>query len=150
MLFRSHKRIPDSKVQVRIPDDLIMVPMDATLIEQVLINLLENAVYHSGSATPILLTVSADSRLVWFRIRDYGRGIDPDSLDTLFDGYTSTQNRSSDSHKCMGIGLSICRTIINAHHGQISVANHPDGAEFTFILPLGELMYESETDSSDH
>ena len=149
-LQRLHKRIPDSKVQVRIPDDLIMVPMDATLIEQVLINLLENAVYHSGSATPILLTVSADSRLVWFRIRDYGRGIDPDSLDTLFDGYTSTQNRSSDSHKGMGIGLSICRTIINAHHGQISVANHPDGAEFTFTLPLGEHIYESEIDRSDH
>ena len=149
-LQRLHKRLPDSRIQVQIPEDLIMVPMDATLIEQVLINLLENAVYHSGSATPILLSVSADSRLAWFRIRDYGDGIDPGSLDSLFNGYTSTQNHSSDSHKGMGIGLSICRTIINAHHGQISAANHSDGAEFTFTLPLGDNAYESETDSSDH
>lgn len=142
-LTRFHKRIPGAKVQVLIPEELIMLPMDATLIEQVLINLLENAVYHSGSQTPTSLSVDIDSAFVHFHVRDYGSGISPDRLDTLFDGYTSTRNHSSDSHKGMGIGLSICKTIINAHHGQISAWNHPDGAEFIFSLPLGENTYGS-------
>ena len=93
---------------------------------------------------------SSDLNQACFHIRDYGTGLDPEAMDSLFDGYASTRNHCSDSHKGMGIGLSICKTIINAHHGQIFAKNHPNGAEFTFILPLGELMYESETDSSDH
>ncbi len=149
-LQRFHKRLPDARVHVQIPADFIMIPMDATLIEQVLINLLENAVYHSGSSLPIDLSVDLDRSQAYFHVRDYGPGIQPNTLDTLFDGYTSTQNRSSDSHKGMGIGLSICRTIINAHHGQIFAANHSDGAELTFTLPLGENTYESEIESSDY
>jgi len=140
---RFHKRLPDAKVKVRIPDDFIMVPMDATLIEQVLINLLENAVYHGGSTQPIELTVTTDATDAIFHLRDYGNGIDPQHLDTLFDGYTADRNHSSDSHKGMGIGLSICKTIINAHHGTIVAKNHSDGAEFIFTLPLGENVHES-------
>lgn len=136
---RFHKRLPEAKVQLQIPDDFIMIPMDPTLIEQVLINLLENAVYHSGSTNPITLSVTIEGSLVCFRIRDYGFGINPEALATLFDGYAFTQNRSSDSHKGMGIGLSICKTIINAHHGQIFAQNYRDGAEFTFTLPLEDL-----------
>lgn len=148
-IHRFHKRMPDAMVHAHVPDEFIMLPMDATLIEQVLINLLENAVYHSGSSSPVDLTVSVDKNLAWFHIRDYGQGLAPETLDSLFDGCAPTQNHSSDSHKGMGIGLSICKTIINAHHGQISAKNHPDGAEFTFTLPIGE-HYESQTDSSDH
>lgn len=149
-LQRFHKRLPDSKVQVQIPDQLIMIPMDATLIEQVLINLLENAAYHSGSQKPVNLTVTLDGSQVYFRIRDYGLGLNPETLDSLFDGYTLTKNHSSDSRKGMGIGLSICKTIINAHQGHIFAETYPDGAEFTFILPLGEHTYESEIDSRDY
>lgn len=136
---RFHKRLPEAKVQLQIPDDFIMIPMDPTLIEQVLINLLENAVYHSGSTNPITLSITIEGSLACFRIRDYGFGINPEVLATLFDGYTFTQNRSSDSHKGMGIGLSICKTIINAHHEQIFAQNHREGAEFTFTLPLEDL-----------
>lgn len=145
---RFHKRLPDAQVKVKIPDDFIMVPMDATLIEQVLINLLENAVYHSGSTKPIELTVTTDSANAIFHIRDYGNGIDPQHLDTLFDGYTADKSHSSDSHKGMGIGLSICKTIINAHHGTIIAENHSDGAEFTFTLPLGEDAHEPQINRS--
>ena len=149
-LQRFHKRLPESKVQAQIPDELIMIPMDATLIEQVLINLLENAVYHSGTELPVSLNVTVDSRQASFHIRDYGLGLESEALDSLFDGYALTKNHSSDSHKGMGIGLSICKTIINAHHGQIFAKNHSDGAEFTFTLPLGEYTHESEIDSSNY
>ncbi len=149
-LSRFHKRLPEYKINTKIPDELIMIPMDATLIEQVLINLLENAVYHGGSGMPVELYVTVDEHQARFCVRDYGLGLDPQILDSVFDGCTPTPSRSSDSRKGMGIGLSICKTIINAHHGQIFAQNHCEGAEFTFTLPLGEHTYEPETDSSDH
>ena len=71
-------------------------------------------------------------------IRDYGKGIDPERLKTIFDGAGIEPNASGDSHKGMGIGLTICKTIINAHNGTIEAANRLKGAEFIFTLPLEE------------
>lgn len=75
---------------------------------------------------------------VAFHIRDYGKGIDPERLKTIFDGAGIEPNASGDSHKGMGIGLTICKTIINAHNGNIEAANRLKGAEFIFTLPLEE------------
>ena len=135
---RFRKRLPQGKVDVKIPDEFLMVPMDATLIEQVIINLLENAVYHSGTDEPIEFYVEKRDDCVAFHIRDYGRGIDPQRLKTIFDGAGIEPNASGDSHKGMGIGLTICKTIINAHNGTIEAANRLKGAEFIFTLPLEE------------
>lgn len=137
-VMRLRKRLPNARIHVRIPDDFIMIPMDATLIEQVIINLLENAVYHSKSTKPIDFYVDIHNDYAWFHIKDYGTGIREDLLDTIFDGYNTSQNSSSDSHKGMGIGLTICKTIILAHQGEITASNHEEGAEFTFTLPLKE------------
>ena len=142
-VIRFHKRLPDAAVQVNIPEDFIMVPMDATLIEQVIINLLENAVYHSNSDAPIELIVTTDEHFARFSIKDHGKGIDEAIIPTLFDGGAPASGQCSDSHKGMGIGLSICKTIVNAHHGDLFARNHEDGAEFIFTLPIGEGHYES-------
>ncbi|ADL06730.1 sensor histidine kinase [Lacrimispora saccharolytica] len=139
---RFRKRLPDSIVRVTVPDEFVMVPMDATLIEQVIINLLENAVYHSNSTEPIRLSISVEDGYARFEVRDHGVGISPERLDTLFDGFTSSPNSSYDSHKGMGIGLSICKAIVTAHGGNIKAANEEHGAVFTFTLPLGENAYE--------
>lgn len=127
---RFRKRLPQTKVDVKVPDEFLMVPMDATLIEQVIINLLENAVYHSGTDEPIEFYVEKREAYVAFHIRDYGKGIDPERLKTIFDGAGIEPNASGDSHKGMGIGLTICKTIINAHNGTIEAANRLKGAEF--------------------
>ncbi|GLC78938.1 hypothetical protein LBYZC6_10520 [Lacrimispora brassicae] len=139
---RFHKRLPESIVRVKVPDEFVMVPMDAILIEQVIMNLLENAVYHSNSTEPISLSIFVRDGYAWFEIRDHGVGISPERLNTLFDGYTSSPNSSYDSHKGMGIGLSICKAIVTAHDGKITAANEEHGAVFTFTLPLGENAYE--------
>ena len=139
---RFHKRIPSAAVQATVPDELVMVPMDATLIVQVIINLLENAVYHSNSTEPIRLTIFVRDCYAWFEVHDRGVGILPERLKTLFDGNTSSPASSYDSHKGMGIGLSICKTIVTAHNGSILAANEEQGAVFTFKLPLGENSYE--------
>lgn len=140
---RFRKRLPDAQVIVSIPEDFIIIPLDATLIEQVIINLLENAYYHGNSPEPTVLTVTVDETDAIFSIKDHGGGIKETYLDTIFDGYTPSANTESDSHKGMGIGLSICKTIIIAHGGTIYAANHEHGAVFTFTLPLGDQTYES-------
>lgn len=126
-------RHPDSKLNVSIPEEFLMLPMDAILIEQVLINLCENAYYHSGSTEPIDLTVCHENDEVIFTIKDYGKGIPAEKLVHLFDG-AGDQN-SSDIYKGAGIGLALCKTIITAHHGTITGGNHEKGAVFTFTLP---------------
>lgn len=134
-MIRLKKRLPDANIHVRVPEEFLMVPMDAVLIEQVLINLLENAVVHAESTEPIECYVESLSDYAVFHVRDYGVGIPPEKLATIFDGSSSTTSTSPDGRKGMGIGLSICKTIILAHGGEIKAINHTRGAEFYFTLP---------------
>ena len=123
-ILRLRKRLPDIKIRVNMPETFLMLSMDPTLIEQVLINLLENACIHSGSSAPIDLTIRDLTDSVSFQVKDY----------YIFEGQQRT-SATADGHKGIGIGLSICKTIIRAHGGTITAANHEHGAEFTFTLP---------------
>lgn len=135
-LARLKKRFPEIEIDVSIPDEFLLIPMDAMLIEQVLINLLENAHIHAHSQKPPKLIVESLPDTVCFHVIDYGIGITEKHLDTIFDGiYDSAL---SDVRKGMGIGLSICKTIVTAHNGTILARNHDSGAEFLFTLPKEE------------
>lgn len=122
-------------MKVSLPDEFIMVPMDAMLIEQVLINLMENAFYHAHSEREMELYAGTEGSSAVFCVKDYGTGIEPDRLKTIFDGEASTGSGEADSYRGMGIGLSICKTIITAHGGTIEARNHGGGAEIRFTLP---------------
>lgn len=132
---RLQKRLKGADIRVSVPKEYLLIPMDAMLIEQVIINLLENAVIHSKSTLPAELTVTDDGSFVTFQVKDYGIGIDPHRLKTIFDGSPYTPSSASDVYKGMGIGLSICKTIVTAHNGTISACNHGHGCLFTFTLP---------------
>lgn len=135
---RVRSKYSGSNITVKVPDELLFVPMDATLIEQVIINLLENAIKHSKQSTLINLTVEKSGGHAIFEISDNGEGIPEQELPTLFDGYSVRKNRSADSSRGMGIGLSICRSIVKAHSGRIEAKNKAEGgAVFQFSLPLG-------------
>lgn len=136
-VVRFKKRFPDAELKVFLPDNFVMVMMDATLIEQLLINILQNAHIHSNTVKPIELKVSEYSTKIWFNIKDYGVGIPEEKITTLFDGegYNKENNMKADGYKGMGIGLSICKTIVKAHGGDIKVRNHGEGSEFYFYLP---------------
>lgn len=134
---RLKKRFPYAEIDVAVPMEILMIPMDAMLIEQVLINLMENALTHSHSKQPIRLVVENQPDSVLFQIIDYGVGLNEEHLDHIFDG-TYSETASSDVHKGMGIGLSICHSIITAHHGTINAKNHENGAMFLFTLPKEE------------
>lgn len=135
-ILRIRTRFTHANILVHIPEEFIMVPMDATLIEQVIINLMENAIKYSGSNTPVTLLVENNIDHITFHIIDEGKGIAVSKIDSIFNGFSQTEN-SSDSNKGLGIGLSICKTIVNAHGGNISARNQEGkGAVFTFTLPL--------------
>lgn len=138
-ILRFKKRFPDAEVNVSTPHDFLMIPMDAMLIEQVIMNLLENAYIHAQSTQPPLLEVEVLDNEVVFHIYDYGIGIEESRLPTLFDG-SSDSPTTTNLRKGMGIGLSICKTIILAHNGKIVARNHEHGAEFYFTLPKEESL----------
>ena len=131
---RLKKRFPSASIIVHVPTDYLLIPMDAILIEQVLINLLENALIHSGSSHSPELTVTDHPDHVTFCVKDFGHGLNPDVIPDIFSGICHNTG-SVDSHKGMGIGLSICKTIIDAHNGYIEAKNHTNGALFLFTLP---------------
>lgn len=130
------RRFPQVSVTVSAPEELLMVPMDPILIEQVLANLLENAAVH-GRASSIALLLEAEEGFARVTVRDDGLGIPKDQLDDLFDGrLKSRRPPDGDGKRNMGLGLSVCRAIVLAHGGTITARNLLKGAEFSFRLPL--------------
>lgn len=133
------KRFLNVSIKVAAPDDILFVPMDAILIEQVLSNLLENAVIHGETTTQILLSVKSFGAFAYFSVADNGRGIPPKELPRLFDGTIKcSETPSGDGKRNMGLGLSVCMAIVRAHGGSMEVKNLSPGAEFSFRLPLTE------------
>ena len=146
VMLKFKKRYPTQKVEIEIPDDIIVVPMDAILIEQVLINILENAVQHAVGMTKLILRVYTHKEIAVFEIEDNGCGIYASKMETLFEGYHMPENASTDSKKKnAGIGLSVCSSIIKAHGGNISAENiKTGGARFCFELEKEEVNYDTE------
>ena len=131
------KRFPAVSVEVHVPDELLLVPMDAILIMQVLSNLMENAVFHGGTTTHIALSAQRDGPWARFYVQDNGQGIPPQKLHTLFSGALRCEDSSpGDGKRNMGLGLSVCMAIIRAHGGTLEAKNLESGAEFSFCLPL--------------
>lgn len=140
ILVKFAQRYPDREVIVDIPDDFVAVPMDALLIEQVAINILENAVLHAEGMTQLSFKVFANSEIAIFEIKDDGCGIPADKIKTLFSGIYESDDLVYDGSKHnAGIGLSVCATIIKAHGGEITAENRRHGgACFRFILSMKE------------
>ncbi len=135
-ISRIRKRFPEQKIVVSVPEELLLVPMDATLIEQVILNLIENAIKHSNETLIEVALIKEDNYAV-IEVKDNGEGISEQDFNTLFESGLSTGKRSSDSSRGMGIGLSICKSIIKAHQGKIEASNlEGHGAIFRFSLPL--------------
>lgn len=138
VILKFRKHFPNQEVIVRIPDEFITIPMDAMLIQQVLVNILENAVNHATGMTELILSVEKKDSNVVFSIRDNGCGIPADRLKALFTGYLDREAVPTDGTRHnMGIGLSVCAAIIKAHGGEITGKNLPEGgAEFSFALEM--------------
>lgn len=134
------KRGSDVAVTVSVPEDPLFAPMDAMLIEQVLLNLMDNAVTHGKTTTQIHINACRQPNAAVISVQDNGTGIDLSTFDHLFDGSLQlTSGRDVDSTRGMGIGLSVCKAIIEAHGGTVAASNVPEGgARITFTLPTDE------------
>lgn len=133
------KSFPSAKITVKQPENIVLLPMDVMLISQVLINIFENTQRHAkGQRSDVTIEVKEMYNFVEFIITDTGPGIEPKILPLLFNfTVTSEENPYSDSMRDLGIGLSICKTIIKAHGGEIYASNRPEGgAQFMFTIPL--------------
>lgn len=141
VLVKFSKHYPDQQVEVSIPDEFLSIPMDAMLIEQVLINILENAVVHAKGMTRLCLTVTVEDAKACFCISDNGCGIPSHRLNDLFTGYFDRDQEISDGKRSgMGIGLFVCAAIIRAHGSKIHARNLPEGgASFRFSLDMEEI-----------
>ena len=129
-------------IQVRSSEDLILTSIDAKLIVQVMINLLDNAIKYTppGSVIEIYTEKNNESRQVVVSVSDDGPGIPDDQKPHIFDMFYSGANKIADSRRSLGLGLSLCKSIITAHGGTIWVTDHdPKGTVFTFTLPAGEV-----------
>lgn len=133
------KRIPGRIIDVEMPDDVLMVPMDARLISQVLVNLLDNASKHTPKDREITISVSSDEEMVSVAVADRGNGISEQDLPHIFQMFYTTRSRDTDTRNGVGLGLAICQSIIEAHGGSIRAENRSGGgAVFTFTLPMGK------------
>lgn len=128
------KRAPGAiPVKVDKPEEILLVPMEATLIEQVLINLFENAVAHGKTASKIEVRIRRAPGRVVFEIEDDGAGFSDEALPRVFEG---DMRGAVDGRRNMGIGLNVCQSIIRAHGGEISGYNRKSGgAGIRFYLP---------------
>lgn len=137
VLVKFQKLFPDHPVEARLPDEFVCIWVDPVLIQQVLGNLLENAVLHAKGMTRLILNVYQGEKRVVFEVEDDGAGIAPELLGSIFTGYYEKKDVPVDNQKrSMGIGLSVCATIIKAHGGEISAENLPaGGARFRFFIP---------------
>ncbi len=139
-LVKFRKRYPGQPVTVNIPGDFISIPMDGILMEQVLVNLLENAVFHARGMTWLSLAVHTEGDKAVFEIADNGCGIPKERIENLFAGYLDPIDTPADSQRSnMGIGLSVCATIVRAHGGVLEAENRKEGgALFRFALKMEE------------
>ena len=142
LLVKFHKHYPEQKVQVQIPEEFVSIPMDPVLIEQVLMNLLENAVFHAHGMDNLWLRVELQGAHAVFYVEDDGCGISEERLPYLFTGRLDSEAPTDTGRSNMGIGLSVCSTIVKAHGGEIRAENRPGGgAVFRFILEMEDMNH---------
>ena len=118
-------------------DDLLVANMDANLIAQVVSNLVTNSIHHTPEGTPIKIRTYAQDNMAVVEVSDEGGGIKDSMKEKIFDIFYTGDAPSFDSTHYLGLGLFLCKAIIDAHHGTIEVHdNEPHGCVFSFRIPL--------------
>ena len=128
------------KIVTDLRDDFLMARMDSALIVQVLINLINNAVKYTPDNAKITIGAKAEDGMAVLWVEDEGQGIPEGDADKVFQMFYTGVKRSPDSRRGIGLGLALCRSIVQAHGGEIKMKNvQPHGARFWFTLPIAEV-----------
>lgn len=143
-LHHINRKSVEHHISVENEDELLLAKMDAKLIVQVIINLVDNAIKYTPQNSHIKIRTEKHGNMAVVSVADDGEGIPDEIKPRVFDMFYSGANKIADSRRSLGLGLSLCKSIISAHGGEIKVSdNQPHGTVFTFTLPLGEVkVYE--------
>ncbi|MFB6347372.1 MAG: DUF4118 domain-containing protein [bacterium] len=134
---RLEDRLEGRPVEIEYPEETTLVPLDGVLIEQVLINLIDNAVKYTPDGSAIEVNAETIDSQLLIAVADNGRGINPDNKKEIFRRFFRENDKSGGSQT--GLGLAICKAIVESHGGSISVSNRDQGgARFEFSLPIEE------------
>lgn len=135
-----NRKHTEHQLSVHFDQEYLLAKIDARLIVQVIINIIDNAIKYTPAGSSIAITARQQEAFVVVSIADNGPGIPPEDQAHIFDMFYTGANQVADSRRSLGLGLALCKSIINAHGGEITVAdNVPKGTIFTFTLPAGEV-----------
>jgi two-component system sensor histidine kinase KdpD len=135
-LCRLERQLEGRSVRTRVAEDVPLVFFDPVLLEQVVINLIENAIRHAGPASPIEISASLDGDAIVVQVADRGPGVPPGHEEKVFEKFYRAPG-ASPGDGGVGLGLTICRAIVAAHDGRIWFANRPDGGAIVcFTVPV--------------
>lgn len=144
-ILTTRRRFPDVQLEMNMTEDILFFPMDSVLIKQVIVNLLENAIRHSGDKAEIQLRLSRREDWAVLEVLDRGRGLPEYVIEAVRAESPIPRDQTGDSTRGMGIGLSVCGSIVKAHNGIFEAENRPEGgAVFRVSLPMNQ-----ETDMED-
>ncbi|MHB8861610.1 MAG: DUF4118 domain-containing protein [Pirellulaceae bacterium] len=137
-LHRTRQAIERHPVEVRLPANLPLIHVDGLLLEQVFVNLLENAARYTPEGTSVMITAVKEDKWITLTVADNGPGLVPGSEDQIFEKFYRA-SPAFDAGRGSGLGLAICRAVMQAHGGKITASNRPSGgAEFALRLPVSE------------
>lgn len=135
-----NRKSVEYQLQVQNSDEYLLAQIDAKLIVQVLINIVDNAIKYTPPGSEIAISWKRNGAFIEISVADNGPGISDEAKPHVFDMFYSASNRIADSRRSMGLGLALCKSIVNAHGGEITVTDHlPHGSIFTFSVPAGEV-----------
>lgn len=139
-LRHTNRKSSEHTIRVDLPDELLLARMDARLIVQVLINLVDNAVKYTPAGSTITVAARAQDGFAALSVLDDGPGIAPDIQPHVFEMFYTGEHKVADSRRSLGLGLALCKAIVDAHGGTITLTdNPPHGCNFTFTVPRGEV-----------
>lgn len=135
-----NRRCVEYHLKVCQTEEFMLVKIDAQLIMQVIVNIVDNAIKYTPPGSDIVITSYSRDEKVVVEIADNGDGIPNEAKPQIFEMFYTVNKGVADSRRSLGLGLALCKSIITAHGGEISVAdNHPRGAVFRFTLPKEEV-----------
>lgn len=142
-LTHIYRKSDGHHIKVECEEELLLAKMDAKLIVQVMINLIENAIKYTPWGTTIHIRVRRKAKEIEVSVIDNGPGISKEAKSHVFDMFYTGDHKVADSRRSLGLGLALCKSIINAHEGEIILLdNPPHGCNFTFTLPSGEVILD--------
>lgn len=138
-----NRKVIEHELLIEQEDDMLVVKIDVKLIMQVLINLINNAIQYTDKGSQIKVRTRKVGRKVWIEVSDNGQGIEDKKKEKIFTMFYTVSDTIVDGRRGMGLGLALCKSIVNAHEGEICVQdNHPTGTTFKFSLNLEEAGVE--------